>query len=470
MRLPLDRSLIDPGDRVLVAVSGGADSLALLHALAAAREELGVFVAAAHVHHGMRGAAADEDVEFLRACCAEWRVPLEVRYADVPARAEAARVSVEEAGRDARYEALAEVAALHACGKVATAHHADDQAETILLNLFRGAGLDGLAGMPARRPLTPGAPTPELVRPLLGARRAALEEYCRRHGLEPRLDVTNLDLRYRRNRVRQELLPRLTEFDPAIVPHLLRLAEQARGEQALLDREAAALLAHARRPEPELPIPIPGGPPLPSLSTPVLLSAPEPLLRRALRIALRQAGGFDLELDALLVERVTALLRAASGAIDLPGCRVRVRRSGEFLTFEVEDRPVPDPIEIALPGRTRTDAFGFVLEGTVEPRPTELQLPPAEAILDPVALQAPFQLRAPQTGERFQPLNAPGTRLLSDLFVDRRIPRSLRPVWPVLSDAAGIVWVLGLAVAHRVRVREETREVLHLIVKALPSR
>ena len=468
MRLPLDRGLIEPGDRVLVAVSGGADSLALLHALAVGWDELGVEVVAAHVHHGMRGAAADEDVEFLQAHCAEWGVPLEVRYADVPARAEATRVSVEEAGRDARYEALTEVAALHSCGKVATAHHADDQAETILLHLFRGAGLDGLAGMPARRPLS-SAPQPELIRPLLGVRRAELEAYCQAHDLEPRLDVTNLDLRYRRNQVRKELLPALVAFDPAIVPHLLRLADQAREEGELFRGEAAAVLRAAHVPAPSLPIPLPTGPRLPRLATGTLLAAPAALRRRALKLALRQAGGFALELDALLLERLGELLQAESGAIDLPGCSIRVRHAEGILQFEAEDRSLPAPVEVTLPGRTSADPFGLVLEAALVQRPDHLRLPMDQAIVDAAALRPPFQLRAPQPGERLRPLNAPGTRLLSDLFIDRKIPRPYRAGWPVLCDSEGIVWVPGLAVAHRVRVTEETERLLHLAMAAIPD-
>jgi tRNA(Ile)-lysidine synthase len=471
MPLSFDRTLFAPGDRILVAVSGGVDSLALLHGLAASRDELQIEVVAVHVHHGMRGEAADADVEFLRACCAAWEVPFEVRYADVPERARTGRISVEEAGRDARYEALGELAALHHCNKVATAHHADDQAETILLNLFRGAGLDGLAGIPTRRLLHAGNGAPELIRPLLGARRADLDEYCRAHALEPRFDSTNQDLYYRRNRVRQQLLPALEAFDPAIVPHLARVAEQARSERELFHEEAAALLERARASDAEFRSPIPL--PIPysetALHVAVLLEAPEALRRRALRLALRRVGGFDVELDAELVARVTGLLAADGGAIDLPGCPVRLRRLGELLRFEPKEgrRPAPVAVEVPWPGQTAAPAFGLLLESYNRDPTDDLRLPPHEAVFDAGSLRGSLHLHAPEPATRFRPLNSPGTRLLSDLFIDRRIPAILRPAWPVLSDEEGIIWVLGLAIAHRVRVTAETRIQLRMSVLAL---
>src|SRR5687768_6850750 len=241
-----DGSCFSPGDRVLVAVSGGADSLALLHALAHDRESLALTLFAAHVHHGMRGDEADADVDFLEGICAEWAVPLLVERVGVPELAKRERISVEEAGRNARYSALDKLAQEHGCNRVATAHTADDQAETVLLNLFRGTGIDGLAGIPARRPLSGDLGAPELVRPLLRRWRRDTEAYCAEHALEPREDRTNRDLRYRRSRIRHELLPRLRDYDPDVKSHLVRLADQAREERDLLNDAASALLAGAR--------------------------------------------------------------------------------------------------------------------------------------------------------------------------------------------------------------------------------
>ncbi|MGV3723839.1 MAG: tRNA lysidine(34) synthetase TilS [Actinomycetota bacterium] len=471
--LALNASLFTTGERILVAVSGGVDSLALLHALASLRSELGVEVSAAHVHHGMRGEAADADVVFLSEQCRAWGVPLAVAYADVPALAAERRISVEEAGRDARHAAFEELAKEHGCGKVATAHHADDQAETVLLNLFRGAGIDGLAGMPERRPLSAAPGAPELIRPLLRVSRADLEAYCADHGLEPRFDVTNTDLAYRRNRVRRQLLPLLEEYDPAIVRHLIRLADQARDEQALLTREVDALLASALVIEPAViwPIPLPALAPSTVLNTAPLRAAPPALLRRALRRALRGVAGYALELDALLVERLTEMVSGAGPtAFDLPGCALEARRNGERLHLRGTARlPTPEPVGVALPGITNAASFGLRLSIRETPIPENLRVPPAEAILDAGSLQPPLALRVAAVGERFQPLNAPGRCLLSDFFASRKIPAGFRAVWPVLADAEGPVWVLGLAIAHRVRVGPETERAIRLRVEPIGS-
>ena len=470
MRLPLNLELFQSGDRLLVGISGGVDSLALLHGLAGERDARGLELVAVHVHHGMRGESAEADVEFLAARCEDWRVPLVVERVDVPSLAVQRRISVEEAGREARYSTFNRLAGELGCGKVVTAHHADDQAETLLLHLFRGAGLDGLAAMPERRPLSSEAGAPELVRPLLSVRRRELEAYCRAHQLEPRLDITNLDLQYRRNRIRHELIPTLSGYDPAIVEHLLRLSQQARDERELLSAEAARLLRSAVStcPPPEFGIPLPALPPDLTLELALLRAAPPALLRRMLRLALRQAAGFEIEESAALIERLLQLMNVATGAIDLPGCSLRAVVSGERLRIESHSRPLPPPAptEIQLPGTILVPQFGLKLDAVEGPIPVNVWFPPFRAILDVDSLRPTFQLRAPRSGDRFRPLNAPGTRLVSDLFGDRKVPAYYRARWPILTDREGILWVLGLAIAHRARIRPDSSRALYLTVNA----
>lgn len=468
MRPSLNLELLKTGDRLLVGLSGGVDSLALLHLLASERTRRQWELLAVHVHHGMRGEAANDDVEFLKELCAAWHVTLLVEHADVPLLAAERRISVEEAGRDARYAAFARVSRELGCNKVVTAHHADDQAETVLLHLFRGAGIDGLAAMPERRPLSMVPGTPELVRPLLQVRRRELEEYCREQGLKPRQDVTNLDLNYRRNRIRHELLPVLRDFDPAIVEHLVRLALQAREEMELLSVEADRLLQSAavETAPAEFGIPLPALPPALTLDLERLRQAPPALLRRGLRLALRQAGEFDVEQSTALIERLVQLVNSDSGSTDLPGAPLRASNTGEQLRIEPRARVLTSPrtVEVALPGETDVPIFGLHLTAALGPIPDQLRLPPCRAILDFDSLLPPFQLRVPVPGDRFHPFNAPGSRLASDLFVDRKVPAYLRANWPILTDREGIIWVLGLAIAHRARIRPGTSRALHLAV------
>jgi len=452
----LDLSLIYPGNRVLVALSGGADSLALLHLLCAQRAALGLWLAAVHVHHGMRGDEAEADVRFVTDVCAAWDVPLEVAAVDVPGLAVQQRIAVEEAGRLARYDAFAEAARKLRCEKVALAHHADDQAETVLLNLFRGAGIDGLAGIPPRRPLSAEAEAPEVIRPLLRVWRAQIDAYCAANGLEPRHDRTNDDLGFRRNRVRRQLLPHLADYDPNIRAHLVRLASQAREEADLLQAEAEDLLAAALRPGAGL-----------RLDSAVLTAARPALARRALRLALRKLGGYAVEVDAALIARLWELCRGERRtALDLPGCAARARLEHGVLILEPSPAAAPraltEAVEVVIPGITPAPALGVRMHARETEPPIQLRLPPHQAVLDLAALTPPLVLRTAREGERFQPLGGPGRRLLSDFFIDRKIPRERRSAWPILADAAGVVWIVGLAVAHRARVQAETTRCLAL--------
>ncbi len=453
LHLPLDLSLVAPGDRVLIGVSGGADSLSLLHALSLGPAAPDLTVIAAHVHHGMRGEAADADAAFLHETCAGWNIALSVAWADVPALARERRISIEEAGRVARLEAFAHLAARHGCDKVATAHTADDQAETLLLHLLRGSGLDGLCGMPARRPLAPAAGAPELIRPLLPARRADTEAYCAAYGLSPRLDITNQDLRYRRNRLRHEVLPLLDAIAPGVCERLVRLSYLLADERDYLRARAEELLACARVPNCD-------GGGVRGLQVAVLQNAPAALARRALRDALREMGITAPSFEC--VERLRRLLRETRpAAFTLPGGSLRATcRDGhlEFAPITPPDRPSPPPtIPVSCPGVTNAPAFALSLELRELPSPPETRrCPPAQALFDRRALHLPLLLRPPGRGDRFRPFGAPGRRLLSDVFADRKVPVSHRGSWPILADQEGIVWVVGLAAAERTRVSEAT--------------
>ena len=241
--LALDRRLLHAGERVCVAVSGGADSTALLLALVEANAEkqgLGVALSAAHVHHGLRGAEADGDEDFVRELCARLAVPLTVFRVDTAARQVAEREGMEEAARELRYEALRGLAV----DAVATAHTLDDQAETVVMKLLRGAWTEGLGGI---SPEVQGEGRRDkgqvkLVRPMLGVRRAEVEAFLRERGQAWREDASNQDVSLTRNRVRRELMPLLRGFNPGIDELLARTAAIARDEEAFWRAKVARLL------------------------------------------------------------------------------------------------------------------------------------------------------------------------------------------------------------------------------------
>ena len=244
-RLAIDNSLISAGERACVAVSGGADSVALLLALVEAnhaKEPLGVVLSAVHVHHGLRGAEADADEAFVRELCERLSVPLVVEQVNVVARQQEEREGLEEAARTLRYRAFWELMKSGKADVVATAHTLDDQAETVVMKLLRGAWTEGIGGI---APVVQGSGQEHdgrIVRPLLGVRRAEVESYLREHQQTWREDATNRDVSLTRNHVRHELMPMLRKFNPAIDGALARLAEIARDEEAFWQAEVTRLL------------------------------------------------------------------------------------------------------------------------------------------------------------------------------------------------------------------------------------
>ena len=226
--------LLPPGCRVLCAVSGGADSMALLTALRALAPDLGISVAAAHFDHRLRGAESDRDRAFVADWCARHEIPLRLGHGDVRAAAAAQGRGLEETARDLRYAFLETAAADLGCDRIATAHNADDNAETVLLHLVRGTGLDGLGGIPPRR----GA----LIRPLLGCTRAEIEAYLAAEGVPHVEDSSNADPAYARNRIRRDVMPVLRDLNPAFAATLAAALPHLRADRAYLDDKAAAAL------------------------------------------------------------------------------------------------------------------------------------------------------------------------------------------------------------------------------------
>ena len=470
--------LLRPGDKVLVAVSGGPDSLALLHLLTRLREPWQLTLHALHVNHGLRAEAA-EDAAFVEAMGRRWGVPVTVATVDVRAERKAGE-SLQQAARRVRYRVLTENARAVGATRVALGHQADDQAETVLMRLLRGAGTTGLAGMRPRRG--------PFVRPLLAVTRAEIEAYCREFQLEPRLDPSNWSPHYLRNRIRHHLLPLLErDYNPNIRAVLSRTATLVREEDDLL--EALALQAYRR-----LTSGREGRQGPPALPVEGLRRLPVPLARRVVRRALRMAG---VNIAAVTAEHVAAILALldAGGAVTVPG-GVRVRRDGERLVLErlLPEQLLPEQsadrspggtalgtvkaaargpgfqAELAVPGETRVPQMGLVLQAEIVEPPASGELVadprafsgPEEAVLDWDRVVPPLVVRSWQPGDRMRPLGLAGSKKLQDLFVDAKVPVHQRGRMPIVADQAGILWVAGLRVDERAAVTEKTERVLRL--------
>ena len=440
-RFAADNDLLPADGGLLVAVSGGPDSTALLLILAALARRRRLRLAVAYFDHGLRGAAAAEtEARFVAGLAQSLGLPLFTGRADVRALAKSERLSLEEAARRARYAFLAGAAREAGLGRVATGHTASDQAETVLLHLIRGSGLSGLAGMAPSAPWPlPGNDDLTLVRPLLRLTRADTVAYCRASGVAPVEDVTNRSPAFRRNRLRHELLPLLHEFNPRVEEALVRLADAARGDLAQLEAAGEAAVGPSDREAV-------------SLSRELLRRWPgSPRrhgLRRALTALLGDRQGFS-ERHLLALERLVTEGRTGD-SLDLPrGVKATLLRTVLELR---RGAPMPlalpkEPLDLPVPGEGR---FGPLVASASASRP-----PPGRvsAALDAEAVGRALRLRRRRPGDRFQPLGMAAPKKLQDFLVDAHVPRPQRDSLPLFESERGVVWVGGLRIAEWAKPR-----------------
>ncbi|MPZ50091.1 MAG: tRNA lysidine(34) synthetase TilS [Dehalococcoidia bacterium] len=427
---------------MLVAVSGGPDSTALLLVLSRLAPRCKQRLVAAYFDHGLRGdAASREERAAVEALASATGVDLVTGSGDVRGRSCRQRLSIEAAARLERYEFLARVAAEAGCSAVATGHTASDQAETVLMHLLRGSGLGGLRGMMAKSGWPfPGHDELSLVRPLLKVSRDDTASYCRDRGAEPVQDESNASPEFLRNRIRNDLLPALREYNSRVEDALLRLAEAARLDQDFVSATArdAINVSHGKVTLPRL-----------------LLTAWHPAPRReALRLALAAITG---DAQGVAETHIAALERLAlqgrtGDAIDLPrGVVTRLTRESLELRHRTGLESLPEEsVTLDVPGEAQ---FGFLsinaiqVEATprVETRTTAWS---TSVELDAGAMDATLTVRRWRPGDRIQPLGMEGTKKLQDLFVDERVARTERNRVPVFENERGLLWVGGLRIAE----------------------
>ena len=452
------QALIPRGGRVVAAVSGGGDSVALLHLLAElAERSLLTLAGVAHVNHRLRRPASDEDERFCRDLARRFGVPCLVESVAVADVARSRRVSVELAGHHVRHAFFARAAAELEAGRVALGHTIDDQAETVLLRLIRGAGAAGLSGMRPRAGV--------LVRPLLGVGRAELRRYLADGGVPFREDASNADLRVPRNRVRHELLPHLRTYSPRIVEALARQADIARADEAWLSyraNQAAADLVSQERGFVEL-------------DAAGLAALPPALARRVARDALARVEPRRREVGFDAIERVRRTAAGGLARTDVPGCRVE-RAAGRVRLVPRRGRagPAPRPgfaYRLAIPGEIAVPEAGVRVRAEVVEAAAGARGDGGGGRTALVALPAaaPLVVRSWRFGDRYRPLGLGGrSRKLQDLFVDRKVPRDERTRIPLVLDADGrVIWVVGFGIGHDFRAGEGDESVLFLKVSGL---
>ena len=482
------------GRRILVALSGGPDSLTLLHALHSARNDCGLTLCGAHLNHRLRGAESDADAEFAASTFAQIGIPFTCESADVAAYRDKRRLSLEDAARQVRYAFLADAAERHGADAIALGHTADDQAETVLMHIIRGSGLDGIRGMQTldthriagvseRKGDGKDKDTDKkvvLFRPLLNTTRAQTHAYCAALGLTPRIDSSNASPEFLRNRIRLELMPLLEQMNPSMQAALLRLARNATQDSDYIRERAAAVWADVAQ------ITGYGRSKVVALNTAALRHEHPAIQGYVLRFAIEAVGG---EVTQRHILDATRLLNGAPGKmLNLPeNLRFTTDYGKAFIgKADALDERLPSlpklrgEFPLAVPGEVQAGAWR--IRATVEELKTsehEKTLADARKIaasaewqdgttivetLDFDSAGSGLRIRARQAGDRFQPLGMAGSKSLRAFMIDARVPRRWREGLPLLVSERGIVCVPAWRIADWARITDSTKRVLRLEV------
>ena len=420
-----ERQLLQKGDKVLVALSGGADSVALLHILNSLKEELDIALYAAHFNHGIRGEEADRDERFCKALCDKMGVYFFRFGADVPSIAKRYGESVELCGRKMRYDFLQWVCDDKlGTAKIATAHHSDDNAETILWNLTRGSGLAGLAGIPVKRE--------NIIRPLLCCTRAEIEGYCADHDLEYVTDSTNLSDDYTRNKLRHQVMPVLRELNPSVGESVMRTSAILREADEYLSQISEKELKAAKLPY--------------GWSCERLLQCEPIILKYAVKNILEKAAApVDFQHTALIIEAMRS-----HGAVDIGGgytvsCAQGILRIVPQL-LSTEDFCVPN-FEYMKQHGTRIKLLDGLLFEITPPLGLSSEKINNLLLLHgiPCAIMTrDTVIRRRRAGDTFTDPRRGVTKTLKKLFNELKIPRELRDTIPIIADGSTVLWIEGI--------------------------
>ena len=456
--------LLARGDRVLVAVSGGPDSVALLQVLYELRQEFGLQLEVAHLQHGIRGEEARGDARFVGEFAESLKLPVHLREINLLEMKSAAKGNLEAMAREARYDFFAAVARERGIEKIATAHTQDDQAETVLMWFLRGSGMKGLGGMAPIHPLNiPAADSSKpivVVRPFLEFSKAEILEFLREKGVAYRVDRSNQDLSLLRNWIRLELIPQLKErIDPNLVLRMSQQAEIFRDEEFLLEELSRAELERIRSAN--------------GINRDLFLQRPKSLQRRLLRLWIKEVRGHLRSID---FDHVEAILRLISdgppqGRLAIPGGWEFIKEYGTLILAKRSSRrnELCYSYEYRVGADLKIREAGILIHSErIEQPVIEFSRNDMEAVFDIACLTDVLTVRNFRRGDRFRPLGMAGHKKVKDLFIDKKVPISVRSKWPLLSMGEEILWIPGYGRSELGKIGPQTRQVCHF--RAVPSR
>ena len=447
-RFILEHHMVQPEETVLAGVSGGVDSLALFHCLYALRHQLNCSIHVAHLDHGIRPDSA-ADAEFVREQSHQLDLPISIERIDVPQLMRHHKLSAETAARNARYHFYEHVSERIGATKIALGHHRDDQAETVLMHLLRGAGSIGLKGI---LPVRDG----KFIRPLLNFSRREIEGFITELGLQPRKDSTNRESNCLRNRIRLELIPMLEQsYNPNLKNTLNHTAELLRVESDYLEGIAREAFEACREKSNLTDVVV--------LNRHAFLQNHLAVRQRILRCAIGEIYG---EMRSFYFNHFAGMLKLIEGespnaSLNLPDNLLLQRAYNQLIFHKSVAVPAKFEYEIAAPGSTNLPLLNARLVVTIEvPQPAKLPDGRFEAVFD--SLQFPLKLRNRRDGDRFQPFGMRGRKKVKDFLIDSKVSRHERERVPILVSGDEIAWVVGYRTSERFKVGAETKRYLYL--------
>nr|WP_286170989.1 tRNA lysidine(34) synthetase TilS [Bacillus sp. NTK071] len=440
--------LLRKGDTVVTGVSGGPDSVALLHYLTNKLSDYQLTVIAAHMDHGLRGEESLEDLAFVKRYCEHEGIIFETSSADVGLYKEVHQLSTQVAARECRYHFFEQIMERYCANALALAHHGDDQIETMLMRQVHGSTGAGLAGMPLKRPFSTGM----IIRPFLGITKDQVLSYCDNHSLSYRIDPSNSSDRYVRNRFRQNVLPFLKEENPSVHLRYQLYSERLQSDEQYLMQQASAHLDDVIIEQNDKFV---------KLDIKSHQCLPIPLQRRVIHLILNYLYTGNAPFSSIHIEDLRLMLDSEhpSASLNLP-LELRAVKSYTTCYFSFETFLHPEPYEyhLSLGGSVETP-LGTITAVPIDSVPQHLSS--NDFIIEEVAF--PLVVRSRHSGDRIQPKGMIGTKKVKDIFIDRKIDRSERDVWPIIEDQTGhIIWVAGVTRSEKATLSAKKNRLVHL--------
>jgi tRNA(Ile)-lysidine synthase len=455
LRTIQEHSMLEKGDAVIVAFSGGVDSTALLYMLNSLKSRLKIKLYAMHLNHMIRGKDAALDAAFARKISKKLKVPFIAEEFDVPSFAKQKKLNLEDAARRVRYEFLERAAAKVGANKIAVAHNADDNIETLLMRMIRGTGMKGMEGIPPVRD--------KIIRPLIGTYRADIEKYLRSKKITPRIDRSNFETKYLRNKIRQNLIPALEKNKKDIKELLLQIIASANRIHDFIEALAKKALETMIVSKSSNEI---------SLDAGKFLNADPALKGEIMRLAIELVRKDLSDISFSHIQSIIDLAGKKRAEIDLPRAYVLINKGNisVYSTKPAKFTAKDFSAVLQIPGTVKNSDLGFVIESDVMPSISisELKMKdPNRAYLDYDKISGPLTVRSRRAGDHFSPLGLKGSKKLQDIFVDEKVDLDKRDSIPVVDDGKKIVWVVGYRMSEDAKVTDSTKKVVRLSAKKI---